>query len=135
MIAGLGSDNDIDIFLTSGEIDNLENNILEGTIIKYADTRIQLPLEFGVDEVKSRQGLYLNGFGVHRHDASYQVFMSPEVYSIIKERDYGARYGTLGYKITIISLSRMDNSERQVFENLQFYLGLYGHQKNPSKLL
>jgi len=112
MFGSIDSEQDIDIFLTQKEIEQLSSRPLEGIIIKKREPKIQNPLILSIDKEKSRDRI-----GVEEKASVYQVFISPEYHDMLKENgSVGTRYDTLGSKIDLVEESHAENMSDFRFE-------------------
>lgn len=117
MFASIDSQQDIDIFLSPEEIDQLKSRTIEGTLIHIKNPKVQEKIVVSINKENSRLGI-----GVKSEDSGYCVYVSPESYHRFRENgDTGARYNTLGSKVNIIDESRADTQDVRCLDNLRFY--------------
>lgn len=94
MIGGILPNNDLSIFLTEADSENLDSQTVEGTLLRLKD-KTQIPLELKKDEKMSKYGLFVEEGDV------YRVFIFPRYYSeLVKSRHVGTR-NPLGWGIKI----------------------------------
>jgi len=126
MLGGLSPQNDIDIFLTQKEIEELISQNLEGTIVKRREPKIQNPLILSINEEKSRGRI-----GVEEQGGTYQVFISQEYFKMLREDgSVGTRYNTLGDNIDIVEKSRAKEMDDFRFE-LRLLRTYVEHREKP----
>lgn len=126
MIGQIGADQDIVVYLTFEEVKKLENQTLEGVLIKHPKIKQQGTVLISVNEKRSNE----NGFGIGVIDTGYgfdsvgrfELFMAKAYYEKLRTQgSVGLRYGTNGSKVDVSDLSKLDWSDKDLAERLEFY--------------
>lgn len=94
MIGGILPNNDMSIFLTEADSENLDSQTVKGTLIRLKDKK-RIPLELKKDVEKSDYGL-----SVEEGDV-YRVFIFPRYYSELIELGHIGTRNPLGWGIKI----------------------------------
>ena len=119
MLSCINKERDIDIFLSKEEIERLNSNTLEGTMLRIKEKETNT-LTVRIDKDKSRYQI-----DVEDRKGIYTVYIHPEYYEDLKKSGHiGTRYGGLGDKIDILEKSlakSMDDFrfEIRLLENFQ----------------
>ena len=111
-------DEDILIFLNDGEIKELENNPLKGSIFEFRDVRNVYSLEIKVNE----RELETYKIKVERSPNKYLIVIGSENYQELKEKGWlGTRPDTFS-KIDIMSVyvSNQDEESTKWLRNINF---------------
>lgn len=94
MIGGILPNNDLSIFLTEADLENLDSQTIKGTLIKMKE-KVQIPLELKKDEEKSNYGLSVE------EGNTYHVFIFSRFYSKLDKIGYVGTRNPLGWGIKI----------------------------------
>ncbi len=95
MIGGILPNNDLSIFLTEADSENLNSQTIKGTLIKMKE-KMQIPMELKKDEEKSNYGL-----AVEEGD-TYHVFIFSRFYSKLDKNGHVGTRNPLGWGIKIV---------------------------------
>ncbi|MFP4045498.1 MAG: hypothetical protein ACLFS3_00365 [Candidatus Aenigmatarchaeota archaeon] len=127
MIGSIGRQRDIEVYLEEKEIEKLEEESLEGTIISWQKPWLKGDLFL---ETEARTGIQievrLEDYG-HQEDGSFEVGevylnMKNDTYELLKKRGVVTpRYHISGSKVKIHDRERLSISEENMVENLEFY--------------
>lgn len=94
MIGGILPNNDLSIFLTEADSENLDSQTIKGTLIRLKE-KMQIPLELKKDEEKSNYGINTEEGDI------YRVFIFPRYYSDLVKNGYVGTRNPLGWGIKI----------------------------------
>lgn len=122
MIAQLGSDVDIVVYLAKEEVVRISKEIIEGVLVRINDPKRQGILKIIVDDKKAREKDYGIGVELNLKETSAEIFVSDSFYRDFLERGRtGTRYGHIGSKISLLDLSRCNSMDKIHAEQLEFY--------------
>jgi len=126
MIGQIDSQNDITVYLTSYEVMQLEDQTIEGVLIKTQKPKQQGTVLVSINDERSTE----RGFGIGVVDAGYgfdsvgkfELFVARVWYEKLRTQGgVGLRYGTDGSKVDLSDISKLDGSNKDSIERLEFY--------------
>jgi hypothetical protein len=128
MIAGIGPDADIDIYLDAPEIILLKNTVLHGVLINTRKPKRQGLISLSVNDLRKME----KGFGIGIDDSKYwdlqddfclDVFLGFEWYEMLVEnKSIGTRHRMMdGSKVTVYNSSRLGFVDLEIMKTLEFY--------------
>ena len=127
MIGGINKELDIEVFLDAEEVKKLQDEVLEGILIKWNKPKQQGTVQLSIEDGRSTE----RGFGIGVVDTGYgwdsvgkfELFMSKQYYAVLREQGVvSIRYGIgFGSKVEVYNKSKLEDSDELRVQNLEHY--------------
>lgn len=126
MLASIDSQKDIEVFLLNNELHLLQNQTIEGTLIRIEQPKIQTTLNLSLNEKRSYERGTGIGFDISKYynpTSVLDAFMCNELYQDLKTTGQTSTRHQLrnGSKIEIYIIETIRSLTKIRYENLEFY--------------
>jgi hypothetical protein len=122
MIAQIGSDSDILVYLSPEEIKRMVAERIEGALVRIDSPKKQGILGIIANEAEARKDDYGIRVELDVRIPEAEIFVGDFFYNDFLERGKtGTRYGVMGSKITLRDISRLDGLDAIHLEQIEFY--------------